>query len=59
MATKRTAAVRGMTIKSFSISDVLWEKLLEQARREEKSASVIIRDLIKEYLRKAKRKEER
>jgi hypothetical protein len=59
MATKRTAAVRGMTIKSFSISDALWEKLLEQARREEKSASVIIRDLIKEYLRKAKRKEER
>jgi len=59
MVTKRTAAVRGMTIKSFSISDALWEKLLEQARREEKSASVIIRDLIKEYLRKAKRKEER
>ena len=59
MATKRTAAVRGMTIKSFSISDALWEKLLEQARREEKSASVIIRDLIKEYLRKAKRREER
>jgi len=59
MVAKRKAAVKGMAIKSFSISDALWEELLEQARREEKSASVIIRDLIKEYLRKAKKKEAR
>ena len=57
MATKRKEASKGMSIKAISISDELWNELLNRARVEEKSASVIIRDLIKGYLAKAKRKE--
>ncbi len=56
MAKKRKEA-KGMSIKAISISDELWQSLLEHARSEEKSASVIIRDLIKAYLARVKRKE--
>jgi predicted CopG family antitoxin len=57
MATKRKEARKGMSIKAISISDELWQELLNRARLEEKSASVIIRDLIKGYLAKVKKKE--
>ena len=57
MTTKRKEARRGMSIKAISISDELWQKLLNQARLEEKSASVIIRELIRGYLAKVKKKE--
>jgi len=48
-----------MAIKTISISESLWEEMLNLARRQEKPASMIIRDLIKGYVARAKRKEEK
>lgn len=59
MAVKRKEAKKGMAIKTISISESLWEEMLNLARRQEKPASMIIRDLIKGYVARAKRKEEK
>ena len=57
MANKRKEASAVMSIKAISISDALWNEFLEQARREERPASQIIRELVRGYLAKAKKKE--
>jgi metal-responsive CopG/Arc/MetJ family transcriptional regulator len=45
-----------MQIKSFSIREDLWQELQRQAEREERSASAILRDLIRRYLQQQKKR---
>lgn len=45
-----------VAIKSISLRDDLWREFLKQAENEERSASAIIRQLIRGYLDKMKKK---
>ena len=45
-----------MQIKSFSIREDLWQELQRQAEQEERSASAILRDLIRRYLQQQKKR---
>jgi len=44
------------TVKSIIMPDELWSKLRVRSIREKRSASEIIRKLVSEYLKKARKK---